>query len=121
MDNEIYRPKLQVWHIPQIPGKAFNVDVESVTEAVKVMETLAAYDQFQYDNNIKPDYSNMNGLNIFNEIDQEYYSWDAECDLFYTDSPKEFLSLLIENNMTEDEFNKNHPAHYDFMRTTSLK
>lgn len=42
MDKEIYRPKLQVWHIPQIPGKAFNVDVESVTEAVKVMETLAA-------------------------------------------------------------------------------
>ena len=54
---------LQVWWCPQVPMDAFEVDVESVMEAVKLMRVLADYDKFQYDNKIKPDYSNAGGLN----------------------------------------------------------
>ena len=53
---------LQVWWIPQVPGKPFEVDVGSVYEAVKIMSVLAEYDQFQFENNIKPDYCNAGGL-----------------------------------------------------------
>jgi len=42
--------------------RAFRVDVDSVDEGVKLMTVLADYDAFQYDNNIKPDYSNIGGL-----------------------------------------------------------
>lgn len=59
--------KLQVWWIPQVPMKAFTVDVSSVTEGVKIMEVLAHYDAFQFDNNIKPDYCNAGGLQQWNE------------------------------------------------------
>ena len=53
---------LQVWWVPQVPMQAFTTPVSSVQEAVKVMGVLAAYDQFQYDNHIKPDYTNAGGL-----------------------------------------------------------
>lgn len=57
--------KLRVWWIPQIPMNPFMVEVKDLTEAKKILNTLADYDQFQLDNNIKPDYSNCGGLEIF--------------------------------------------------------
>lgn len=55
---------LKVWHIPQVPGKSFDVSVDSIAEARKVLEVLAEYDLFQYRNNIKPDYANAQGIAI---------------------------------------------------------
>ena len=54
--------KLQVWWVPQVPMKAFEVDVATVAEGVKVMDVLAKYDIFQFENNIKPDFCNAGGL-----------------------------------------------------------
>jgi len=53
---------LQVFWVPQVPMKAFEVGVSSIEEAVKIMETLADYDAFQYENRIKPDYCNTGWL-----------------------------------------------------------
>lgn len=61
---------LQVWWIPQVPGEAFTVPVSSVREGVFILDVLAKYDEFQYENNIKPDYCNVGGLNV----------WEADCD-----------------------------------------
>lgn len=62
--------QLQVWWIPQVPMKSFNVDVDSPSEAKKIMQVLTDYDKFQFDNRIKPDYCNAGGLNV----------WSANCD-----------------------------------------
>ncbi|ENL5622924.1 superinfection exclusion protein, partial [Escherichia coli] len=59
--------KLRVWHIPQVPMKPFIAEVASVEEGVRLMGALADYDAFQYDNNIKPDYCNANGLEMWDE------------------------------------------------------
>lgn len=61
--------KMQVWWIPQVPMKAFYVDITSVEEGVKIMDILAQYDLFQYENKIKPDYANMGGINVFDPDD----------------------------------------------------
>ncbi len=53
---------IRVWHIPQIPGERFLVPVGSVEEGLIVMMALADYDLFQLEHNIKPDYSNAQGL-----------------------------------------------------------
>ena len=53
---------LQVWWIPQVPMKAFEVDTQSIEQGVFLINTLAAYDLFQFENNIKPDYANAGGL-----------------------------------------------------------
>ena len=47
---------LQVWWIPQIPMKAFTVDVATVQEGVKILDTLADYDIFQAENNVRADF-----------------------------------------------------------------
>jgi hypothetical protein len=64
---------LQVWHIPQVPGAPFEVAVSTPQEGKRVMAILAAYDLFQFHYNIKPDYSNAQGLNVFE--DGEWLTW----------------------------------------------
>ena len=68
--------KLRVWHIPQVPGKAFLIEVKTVEEGWKVLNVLADYDEFQFENNIKPDYSNAQGLEMFE--DGEWTEWENE-------------------------------------------
>lgn len=67
---------LRVWHIPQIPGKPIRISVRDLAEADLVMGTLAKYDEFQFDNNIKPDYSNAQGLEVFDG--SEWTSWYSD-------------------------------------------
>lgn len=68
--------KLRVWHIPQVPMKAFHVEVSSVEEGIVVRNALANYDLFQFNNNIKPDYCNASGLQVFE--DGEWVEWMSE-------------------------------------------
>lgn len=64
--------QLRVWWIPQVPMKAFYVPVKNIIEARLILDTLANYDIFQFENNIKPDYCNAGGLEVF---DKDYYEW----------------------------------------------
>lgn len=64
---------LRVWWIPQVPMKPFIVPVSNLREAKLLLATLANYDLFQLENNIKPDYSNVGGLSVFE--DGEWCDW----------------------------------------------
>jgi len=68
--------KFKVWHIPQVPMKAFEFETESLVVAKAVMDQLALYDLFQFENNVKPDYSNAAGISEWNEDEQEW--WDVD-------------------------------------------
>lgn len=68
--------ELRVYHIPQVPMEAFYVHVNSVVEAKKILIVLADYDLFQLERNIKPDYSNAAGLEIFEN--NEWVDWISE-------------------------------------------
>lgn len=70
--------KLRVCHYPQIPCEPFIVEVGDLKEAKLLFDTLANYDLFQYDNNIKPDYSNMTILEEYDEFEKEWCSWCDE-------------------------------------------
>ena len=54
--------EIRIWWMPQIPCKTFYVEVKSVEEGNKIINILAQYDEFQYKNNIKPDYSSAGGM-----------------------------------------------------------
>lgn len=108
--------KLRVYWIPQVPMKPFYVDVMSVEEGVKVMDVLANYDLFQYENNIKGDYANMGGLQqqrnsaIYEDNPEGWVDWDIEFGKrvavnfgdnytddgleYYFDDPREYLNFL---------------------------
>lgn len=72
--------KYRVSHIPQVPMKSFNVEVDSVKEAVKVSEILKEYDKFQYDNRIKPDYCSATFIEEWSDYGDGYdwYSLEDE-------------------------------------------
>ena len=91
---------LRVWWIPQVPMKSFYVEVATVAEGVKILDTLAAYDMFQYDNNIKPDYANAGGLDVWvtdaGEGIPDWEDWydEGSC----TDDPREYLANQIQQS-----------------------
>lgn len=71
MSDKKIEPKqgdLRVWWIPQIGmDKSFHVPVSSLAEAKLMLATLADYDLFQLENNVKPDYCNAGGLECFQQ------------------------------------------------------
>lgn len=76
MGKTTCKEQLRVWHIPQVPGEPFYVDVKTVSDAKLVLDVLAKYDTFQFEHNIKPDYSNAAGLEVFRNGDWE--EWESE-------------------------------------------
>lgn len=74
--NDPHEGQLRVWHIPQAPGKPFEIDVQTPQEAKRIIDMLAAYDLFQFKNRIKPDYTNASGLLVFE--DGEWVEWYDE-------------------------------------------
>jgi hypothetical protein len=64
--------------------KPFNFPVQTPDEACLLLEVLALYDLFQLENNVKPDYANAGGLNIYE--DGDWVEWyDQENDLYIND------------------------------------
>lgn len=76
MDKQPKEGDLRVWHIPQVPMKAFRVPVATPQEAALLMRALANYDRFQFEHNVKPDYCNAQGLEVFE--DGEWCEWYDE-------------------------------------------
>ncbi len=70
--------EMRVWHIPQFGAglTLFNVSVDSLDQGVKILNLLWDYDLYQYDNNIKGDYSNVSGLEILNK-ENGWEEWDG--------------------------------------------
>ena len=84
---------LQVWWIPQIPMKAFQVSVKTVDEACLLLVTLSEYDKFQLKHKIKPDYSNAGGLTIFE--DGDWVEW-------YDEKNDEYINDVIRHKSSID-------------------
>lgn len=76
---------LRVWHIPQVPGKPFHVSVKSVEEGIKLVNVLADYDAFQYEENIKPDYANASGIERYGDYGEAEWS-DVDLEDWYDDA-----------------------------------
>ena len=95
--------KMRVWWCPQIGhGLSFYVPVKTVEEAKRLMDTLAAYDQFQFENNIKPDFCNAGGLQVWDEENQEWLDWEYEDDGNYYDNVDEYF----DGNEEMERFNR---------------
>jgi hypothetical protein len=58
---------LMIWWIPQVPMDPYCYPVKTIREAKLVLEILRQYDAFQFDHNVKPDYSSVGGLEVFED------------------------------------------------------
>lgn len=72
LDDNVKTSPHIVWHIPQIPGKPFTVETDNLVVAKLVLNVLADYDLFQFENKIKPDYANMGGIVVWSDDDGGY-------------------------------------------------
>ena len=97
--------KLRVWWNPQVGqvNNAFYVPVDSPEEGKKVLDILAAYDAYQLQNRIKPDYCNCGGLQMYDSETEDWEDWYLETDYDYFDDVDEYISSL-ENVEKFDEF-----------------
>lgn len=64
---------LRVWYIPQVPGKAYEVEMptQDLATAVLVLDAVIGLSIFEFENRIKPDYSDMAGIARFDGEDWE--------------------------------------------------
>lgn len=85
--------KLRIWHIPQIPGKPFHIEVKSVEEAIVILSALAHYDLFQLEQNIKPDYANAQGLELFNPETKDWQEWEDD------DEYRSIIEFMADQNL----------------------
>lgn len=108
--------KLRVWWISQIGTGTFYIPVKSVKEAKKTMDLLSYFDCFQYNQKIRPDYSNTGGLEMFNEETGEWEDWvyetkeeycedvDEYCDIFCSDDEKKELAEYVNELSSQVRF-----------------
>lgn len=81
----------RIWWIPQIGmDQIFYYSVASVGDGHNALNMLANYDIFQFENNVKPDYSNMGGLEGLYPDGWSGWHDDDDCDIYET--------LTIEGN-----------------------
>lgn len=72
--------KYRLWWVPQLPMKPFIVPIESIEQGKWLLDVLADYDAFQFEENVKPDYSNAGGIEEWDEGEQEWLSVDEDDD-----------------------------------------
>ena len=73
--------RFRVWHSPQLGAQTVYVQCNSLATAISLMDVLADYDIFQYENRIKPDYANANGVQYYDHEDGEWSDFDVENEL----------------------------------------
>lgn len=67
---------LRVWYIPQLPSKPFIFPVPDIDTALIVSDAIVGLSIHEFENNIKPDYSDALGIERFEdgvwcELDEE--------------------------------------------------
>ena len=98
--------KLRVWWIPQVGiEQTFYVPVSTVEEGKKILDLLTAYDAFQLQNNVKPDYSNVGGLQMLDKTTGEWEDWFLESDYYFVDDVDDYCANC-ENTKELEEFKR---------------
>lgn len=70
--------KYKVWYVPQLPMKAFEVEVDDLKTANTVLNAIYDLSLFEYENRIKPDYADLGGIAVWNEEDSEWEDVEEE-------------------------------------------
>ena len=106
--------KMRVWWMPQIGTKIFHIPVKTPEEAKVVMDILAAYDCFQYNQRIKPDFCNAGGLQMWDEEENDWVDWYCETENDYYDDVDEYCEAESNKNLELSELNKSLFKQVDF-------
>lgn len=73
--------------------------VKSLEEAKLLIDVLAEYDKFQFENNVKPDYSNAGGLQVWDEGLEEDEKGEKWTDWYDDETGMDFDEYCEENKI----------------------
>lgn len=109
--------KMRIWWCPQVGvcKEHFYIPVDTVEEAKKIMDVLAYYDCYQMNQNIKGDYCNCGGVQMWDEDEQEWNDWYYEDEDNYLDDVDcyvEVLSPQCESLKAAEKYMRNQ-VHFD--------
>lgn len=68
--------KYRIFWIPQVPMQPFHWAVDDPQQGKAILDLLADYDKFQFENHVKPDYCNAGGLQVLEQ--GEWVDWCDE-------------------------------------------
>lgn len=66
---------LVVWYIPQVPMKAFRYPAPDLNTAVLMLDALCRFSLFEFDNNVKPDFSSAAGISRWETDGEGGFDW----------------------------------------------
>lgn len=72
--------KFKVWYIPQVPMQPFEVECETAEQAQDALDLITNFSIFEFENKVKPDYSDAGGVEKWDETDQEWFDYDESDD-----------------------------------------
>ena len=72
--------KFKVWYVPQVSMKAFEVECETAEQAQEALDLITNFSNFEFENNVKPDYSDAGGVVEWDETEQEWCDYEPEAD-----------------------------------------
>lgn len=100
--------KFRVWWIPQVGeiSEPFYVPVQSEEDGKKVMTILAAYDAYQLQHNIKPDYCNSGGIQLYDPNVADWVDYDSEIEDEYSEDGDEYSDPEEIESFKEEMFNQ---------------
>jgi len=70
--------KFKAWYIPQVPMHPFEVERPTAVEAQAALDLITDFSIFEFENKVKPDYSDAGGVEEWDETDQEWFDLEPE-------------------------------------------
>lgn len=70
--------RFKIFYIPQVPMPAFEREYEDFETAKEVLNAIINFSIFEYDNNVKPDYSDVAGISYWEEAEQDWEDVEEE-------------------------------------------
>ena len=68
--------RFKIFYIPQVPMPAFEREYEDFETAKEVLNAIINFSIFEFDNNVKPDYSDVAGISYWEEAEQDWEDID---------------------------------------------
>ena len=70
--------RFKIFYIPQVPMPAFEREYEDFETAKEVLNAIINFSIFEFDNNVKPDYSDVAGISFWEEAEQDWEDVEEE-------------------------------------------
>ncbi|OZB79885.1 hypothetical protein [Microbacterium sp. 13-71-7] len=67
--------RFRIWYVPQVPMKAFTREFDDLDAAKMVLNAVIDFSIFEFENDVKPDYSDAAGISRWESDGDGGFDW----------------------------------------------